>query len=85
MKAKTYMSRTNITVIRPLIYCPERETIAISKHQKYPIINNCCILNGKTERAHMKNLIKYLEREIPDSRPRIEKALESSRLLIDNQ
>ena len=66
---KTYLDRTDITVLRPLVYASERETIACSR--TYPILNNCCPVNGKTQREYMKNLVKTIGKDIKSVRERM--------------
>lgn len=80
MKGKSYMDRTDITLIRPLIYVPESETTRVSR--TFPVINNCCALNGKTQRAAMKGLVKKLDGEISGARKRINDAI--NYLTFDN-
>ena len=74
LKPKTYLSRTDITVIRPLIYASEKEIIGVSK--TFPILNNLCPVNGHTKREYMKQLVGQLSRDIPTARERIEDAVQ---------
>jgi tRNA(Ile)-lysidine synthase TilS/MesJ len=60
---KTYMSRVDVTVIRPLILVEEKDIIRVSKDM--PIINNCCPANHNTERERVKKLLNALDKEIP--------------------
>lgn len=70
---KTYLSNTKITVIRPLIYVEEKETIRVSKNM--PIMNNCCLANHNTQREWVKKLLKNLKKEIPFIKDRIFSAI----------
>jgi tRNA(Ile)-lysidine synthase TilS/MesJ len=72
-KAKSYMDRTDITTIRPLVFVTEAETIRASRGM--PILENCCAVNHKTKREDMKNLVKRFEREIPGARGRLGRAI----------
>lgn len=61
----TYLSRTNLTVIRPLVYFREyelKETTAI--HGFIPV-HSPCPLNGKTKRQEIKDLIASLTKANP--------------------
>ena len=69
----SYLSNTNIHVIRPLIYIEERETINDTKNM--PIFKNECPANHKTQRENIKNMLKNLKNEIPISSDRIFRAI----------
>ena len=63
---KTYLSHTGVTVIRPLIYLRESETIeAVQYHHMKPV-KNPCPNDGKTIRQDAKELLKRLGKDIPD-------------------
>lgn len=65
-RPKTYLSRQDLTVIRPLIYFRESELIdSVSIHAFTPI-KNPCPLDGKTNRQDTKELIARLGREFPN-------------------
>ena len=61
---KTYLDRTNLTVIRPLIYL--RETEIENFTRDFEILKSPCPFDGKTNRQRVKNLIKVLEKDFPD-------------------
>ncbi|BEU87873.1 tRNA 2-thiocytidine(32) synthetase TtcA [Selenomonas sp. TAMA-11512] len=62
---KTYLDRTNLYVIRPLIYFREQEIRdAISVHGMEPI-DSPCLYDGNTSRQVIKDLIKDIEPTIP--------------------
>lgn len=61
----TYLCRTGLTVIRPLIYFRERELAdTVSIHGFHPIASPCP-LNGKTKRQEIKELIARLSETNP--------------------
>lgn len=62
---KTYMSRTGITVIRPMIYVPEKEILHMQKKLELPVLHNPCPANGNTKRQEMKELLQELARRYP--------------------
>ena len=72
-KPKSYLSRVDLTVIRPLIYCDESEIIRVSKD--YPILINPCPADKHTERENAKKLISQLDKIYPVSREKIFNAL----------
>lgn len=54
---KTFLTKTNITQIRPMLFMEEREVLSAVKRLKVPVVYNCCMVNKKTEREYYKNLI----------------------------
>jgi len=62
---KTYMSRTGITVIRPMVYMPEKEVIHMQRKLELPVQHNACPANGNTKRQEMKELLQELAKRYP--------------------
>ena len=69
----SYMDRTGITLILPLIYTFEKDIIAETREM--PILSNPCPANHVTKREYMKNLIKNICKDIPIARDRIHSAI----------
>lgn len=63
---KTYLDRTKLTVIRPLIYFREEETRAAVKYHGFEPVHNPCPHDGHTIRQTVKELIAKLGDDIPD-------------------
>lgn len=59
----TYLDRTGITQIRPMIYVRERDIRGIVRKYDIPVVHNPCPANGVTKREYMKNLIRQIEKE----------------------
>lgn len=57
----TFMSRSGITQIRPLIYVRECEVKAIVRDYNVPVLKSPCPADGATKREDMKDIINYLE------------------------
>ena len=72
----SYMSKTNITLIRPLYLTEESRIIHASKDM--PILKSKCPANNNSKRKEIKELVARLEKEIPLSKKRIEHAILSS-------
>ena len=73
---KTTMSRTGITVIRPLIYLPESHVRHMDRQLSLPVVASPCPVNGKTARADMEKLIREMKKIFPDSPERFLHALQ---------
>jgi len=71
----TYLSRSDIYLIRPLIYAQEKDVQYYVRHTALPILESKCPENHNTERENMKNLLRDLERGNPGLRHRIFNAL----------
>ncbi len=67
----TYLSNTNITLIRPMIYMPEKDVRYFSSKNVLPVVKSPCPADGNTEREQMKQLLHNLERENKGLRYRI--------------
>ena len=59
----TYLSRRDITLIRPMIYADESEVAGAAKHEGLPVVKSKCPVDGATERQRTKELVKVLEKE----------------------
>ena len=67
----TYLDRTDVTQIRPLLYVQEREVRNIVNKLQLPVVENPCPANGSTQREEMKNLIVELEKKDPNLNKKI--------------
>lgn len=74
---KSYLSNTDVTVIRPLIYVHELDIKAIVKKLDLPIMHNMCPADGYTQRSKEKELITLLSKQNPGIRERMMHAIES--------
>ena len=72
----TYLSRKDITVIRPMVYMPEKDVRYFANRVELPVIKSPCPADGNTERESMKQLLHTLERENKGLRYRIFGALQ---------
>ena len=62
----TYLSRSDVTQIRPLLYVKEQQVRNVAAKLDLPIVHNPCPANGETRRQEVKELIARLSPEIPD-------------------
>lgn len=61
----TYLSKNDITSIRPMIYLEEKEIKSFVKRNDIPVMKKTCLVDGKTKREEMKMLIVELAKKIP--------------------
>ena len=61
----TWLSRAQLTTIRPMIYVEERDIRALVKREGYPVYRNPCCADGNTKRQEIKELLERLERGKP--------------------
>lgn len=76
---RTEMSRTGITVIRPLVYLPESHVKHMTHVLDLPVVESPCPANGETRRAEMKELMRKLRQIYPDANERFLHALRQDR------
>ena len=62
---KTYLDRTKLTVIRPLVYFREQELRDAVKLHGFTPVHSPCPLDGHTIRQTVKELIKTLSKDNP--------------------
>jgi len=61
----TYLDRSDITLIRPMIYVEERDVIGFQHLYELPTFRNPCPADGYTKREYTKDLIKSLSKDNP--------------------
>lgn len=67
----TYLDRTGITQIRPLLYCREDDIRRTVERLRLPVVHNPCPANGSTRRQEVKDLIHQLEGRYPDIKQKL--------------
>ena len=72
----TYLSRKDITMIRPLVYVREREIEQSLERVRLPVIESSCPANEHTKREDAKLLLKELSKTYGDVPERIVGALQ---------
>lgn len=78
LQPKSYLDRSGITLIRPLLYVREKDTAAFVRDSGIPVVANPCPANGFTERETMKGVIRTLCEVTPDAFERIHSAINHS-------
>ena len=72
----TYLSRKDITMIRPLVYVREREIEQSLERVRLPVIESACPANEHTKREDAKLLLRELSKTYGDVPERIVGALQ---------
>lgn len=67
----TYLDRSGITQIRPLLYCREDEVCRVVERLHLPVVHNPCPANGYSRRQEVKELIASLETRYPDIKQKL--------------
>ena len=76
----TYLSRKQISVIRPLLFADEREIRAFVRQAGFTPVKNPCPHDGCTTRQDMKELLNSMEKERSDVRSIVFGAVRRSEL-----
>lgn len=71
----THFDDTELRVIRPMMYIPEREVVNFSRRMDLPVAKNPCPADGHTKREYVKQLLAHLNKEIPGCKERLFHAL----------
>ena len=67
----SYMDRTGITVIRPMMFVPEEDIRGFVNKYEVPVVHNPCPADGYTRRQYMKDLLADLNRDAPGVKDRM--------------
>ena len=61
----SYLSRKNLTMIRPLIFCEEREVENAVIRSCLPVVKSACPMDGHSERQRLLDFITEKEKDYP--------------------
>ena len=67
----TYLDRTELTVIRPLMYMNESDVIGFVNKNQIPVVKSPCPADGYTKREYVKQLLRKLNQENPGVKERM--------------
>ncbi len=68
---KTYLSRKDLTMIRPMIFARESEPARVAAKLELPVVKSRCPADGVTERQAVKELLTSFEKQYGDIRGKI--------------
>ena len=71
----TYLGRKEVTVIRPLVFLPEKYALGVAKKLELPICKPNCPVAGSTKREEMKDVIRYFNTLVPNAEERMMNAI----------
>lgn len=60
---KSYLSRKQLTLIRPMVFAPEKEVRKAANKNELKIIKSKCPADGHTNREKTKNFISMMDKE----------------------
>lgn len=76
----TYLDRTELTVIRPLIYMNESDVIGFVHKYNVPVVKSPCPADGHTRREYIKQLLRQLNLENPGVKERMFTAIQNGNM-----
>ncbi len=76
----TYLDRTGITVIRPLMYMNEADVIGFVHKHNVPVVKSPCPADGYTKREYVKQLLRQLNNENHGVKERMFTAIQNNNM-----
>ena len=67
----TYLSRMDVTQIRPMLYIGEKAVDSFAKRMNLPVVENRCPADKSTKRQEVKDLLAVLQKQYPDLKTKI--------------
>ncbi|MGN8875001.1 tRNA 2-thiocytidine biosynthesis TtcA family protein [Pseudoflavonifractor sp. HCP28S3_F10] len=67
----TFLDRTGVTQIRPLLYCGEGHIRNVAEREELPVLHNPCPADGYTRRQEVKELVAELGKRYPQLKTRV--------------
>ena len=67
----TYLDRSGVTQIRPLIYAGEQKIANLAQSLDLPVVENPCPQDKGSKRYEVKQLLKALGQDYPDMRSKV--------------
>lgn len=76
-KPNTYLDRTELYVIRPLLYVEEADIIGFMHKMDLPVVKSPCPADGYTKREYAKELLRSMNRDHPGTKERMFTAIQN--------
>lgn len=74
----TYLEKTGLYVLRPMMYVSEAEVIGFKNKYQLPVAKNPCPVDGHTKREYIKKLISEINKENPGVKERMFTAISAT-------
>jgi len=74
----TYLSRRNVTIIRPLVFVSEKYALSVAQERELTVLPPNCDIAGYTKREEAKQLIAHLCTLVPDFEQKFMHALSTT-------
>lgn len=71
----TFLDRSGLTLIRPLMYLYEGDVKGFVKENELPVVKSPCPVDGTTKREYAKDLVNQLNRDHPGAKARMFRAI----------
>ncbi len=76
----TYLDRTELYVIRPLMYMKEADVIGFVNKYNVPVVKSPCPVDKHTKREYVKDLLKEINKDSPGVKDRMFTAIKDSNI-----
>ena len=76
----TYLDRSGITQIRPLIYCGEQKIANLAAQLNVPVVENPCPQDKASKRWEIKQMLKTMSADYPDMKSKVFGAMQRNPL-----
>lgn len=76
----TYLEKTGLTLIRPLLYLTEADIIGFQNKYQLPVVKSSCPMDGNSKREYTKQMLRHLNEKNPGVKERLFSAVLNSGL-----
>ena len=76
----TYLDRTELTVIRPLMYMNEADVIGFVNKYQVPVVKSPCPADGYTKSEYVKTLLRQINQDSPGVKERMFTAIQNGEM-----
>lgn len=76
----TYLSRKDLTMIRPMIFAAEKEVLSAARKMSLPTVESPCPMDKTSNRNEMKELLSELNKKYPAVKEKIIGGLQNAEL-----
>ena len=67
----TYLDRSGVTQIRPLVYAGEKKIANLAEALRLPVVENPCPMDKSSKRHEVKELLAALSADYPDMKSKV--------------